>query len=553
MGYALMWLESVAAALVLFAAALAVCVQATRWKKVSVVLLGLVVVIPVALALILIFTGGSMTFISLAYGKPAMLWLAVFLGGCGFVIVRGLKKQDDVRAASHWPVKILFLFFVVALALNFMTFMNIDARVKASLATIRIEAGAMALSVAPPKILDRDNAALLYDKAFLSVTHANDKMPTSKTKMSDWLKETTDPELREYLKLQKNSLALLKRAAAMPGCYFDRDYSQPNLSMQLPELAHMRSGARLLGMSARSKAADNDIRGAIEDVAAVRGMARHMSAEPLLISGLVAVAIASVANDTLEKILRSVQPSVQDLAALNAEGGISFPRALRRCMIGEQAFGLAAFASISGEGDGRYMYQNIGLEPELDVVLGPIWRVFLLPDDLRSYRRQLNDLRDAMAYRNKYTDYKARAAQFEKNINNTGILTGMLAILSRTYVSFLRAEAQQFLAEAAVAACAYRAKTGAFPPNLESLVPDFLAEVPIDPFDDQPIRFINSGDGATLYSVSDNLKDDGGLNRDPDKGDIVFRIGNAKDTDVPPANANGAKGKGAPPAVKGSF
>jgi len=45
-----------------------------------------------------------------------------------------------------------------------------------------------------------------------------------------------------------------------------------------------------------------------------------------------------------------------------------------------------------------------------------------------------------------------------------------------------------------------------------NLVPEFLAAVPADPFNEQPIKYKHAGTGYRIYSVGIDGDDDGGLN-----------------------------------------
>lgn len=56
------------------------------------------------------------------------------------------------------------------------------------------------------------------------------------------------------------------------------------------------------------------------------------------------------------------------------------------------------------------------------------------------------------------------------------------------------------------------AHTG-LPDSLEALVPDFLDRVPLDPFDDQPLRYRRVGEGFVVYAVGENMVDDGGVRK----------------------------------------
>ena len=56
---------------------------------------------------------------------------------------------------------------------------------------------------------------------------------------------------------------------------------------------------------------------------------------------------------------------------------------------------------------------------------------------------------------------------------------------------------------------AYEEMTGQLPEALEALVPDYLPAVPRDPFDGRSFRY--SAERRLVYSVGENLVDDGGM------------------------------------------
>jgi hypothetical protein len=58
----------------------------------------------------------------------------------------------------------------------------------------------------------------------------------------------------------------------------------------------------------------------------------------------------------------------------------------------------------------------------------------------------------------------------------------------------------------------HRLATGTYPKALGELVPRFVAKVPLDPMDGQPLRYRLNADGTfTLYSVGPNHADDNGV------------------------------------------
>ncbi|HYW79334.1 MAG TPA: hypothetical protein VE890_07130, partial [Thermoguttaceae bacterium] len=56
----------------------------------------------------------------------------------------------------------------------------------------------------------------------------------------------------------------------------------------------------------------------------------------------------------------------------------------------------------------------------------------------------------------------------------------------------------------------YRLETGELPDTLADLMPDYLSEVPEDPFSSSPLIYRRAGDEYVLYSVGKDGIDDGG-------------------------------------------
>ncbi len=56
----------------------------------------------------------------------------------------------------------------------------------------------------------------------------------------------------------------------------------------------------------------------------------------------------------------------------------------------------------------------------------------------------------------------------------------------------------------------YLAEHGELPKRLEQLVPDYLPELPLDPFSERPLVYRPDGSSWLLYSIGPDHKDDGG-------------------------------------------
>jgi hypothetical protein len=94
---------------------------------------------------------------------------------------------------------------------------------------------------------------------------------------------------------------------------------------------------------------------------------------------------------------------------------------------------------------------------------------------------------------------------------------------------FLQSTAELRLTAAALALERYRLRYGQYPDALDELAPDFVPAVPVDPANGGPLRYCFTDTGVAVYSISMNLKDDGGISTAPYRhwrwdGDIVFEL-----------------------------
>jgi hypothetical protein len=92
-----------------------------------------------------------------------------------------------------------------------------------------------------------------------------------------------------------------------------------------------------------------------------------------------------------------------------------------------------------------------------------------------------------------------------------------------------RGEAWSRLVQLAFAAAAFRNEHGRLPPKLADLAPRYMHEIPLDPFVDRPFLYRLDQNGAAIYSVGPNGKDDGGVVSEedevvPEGDDIVVRL-----------------------------
>ncbi len=91
------------------------------------------------------------------------------------------------------------------------------------------------------------------------------------------------------------------------------------------------------------------------------------------------------------------------------------------------------------------------------------------------------------------------------------MLSESIQSIGKTFSRAMRAESTKQLSVAAIALKRFQLKRGSLPEKLSELTPEFLTTAPIDPVDGQPLRYRRNADGTfLLYSIGEDGKDDGG-------------------------------------------
>jgi hypothetical protein len=535
MGYVLLWIENVATVVLLIAWLTA---ATARWRS-----RGARVVVPVLAALIIL--GGASVLVTgtgflhshgvvrgglFWYG---LTWAVALALGSALVFWRGWSAGPDGPAARTWPRGWLGLALGVALALHVITISNMDLAMKVQLAALRAEAGAKIITLTPPPPAERDNAAPVYHEAFAALTPAGSMPPVWQARGPAWLDlgtplDAKDAELDKLLQREERGLALVRRAAALPACSFERDWLQSS-DLVLPELDKMRHAADLLTVKARWHAARGEAGPALDNVAAILGMARHIN-DPILVSLLFSARCHRQGIAALEEVLLLTRPSPKELARFKLPEAAFGGQAQRTIQMEEAAIGLLVILSVTAptDGVGSRWFESEFDRAGLWILDSPLYRIFFLADDLAAYRRYMRWMQELA--RRPYAEARGEWEQLKGALRSErggGILSGLiLPAADRVVVAAARADAAQRLAQVALAAESYRHKHGKLPAAPEQLVPDFLPRLPADPFAAAPLRWRRDGAELVLYSVGPDGDDDHGAVRkdeDPD-GDIAFRL-----------------------------
>jgi hypothetical protein len=538
MGYLLLWVESVCAAVVLLAVVTALAAQARGWwiqRRVP-ILFGALMIVCAGLAATFVWHVRFNTPILLNGFGSVLSWGILFILTAVVVLILGLKPgPEGGPRARAWPLRRLVLALGALLVLTWITFANLDTAMKMQLESLRADAGARIVALAPTRIPAGVNATPIYLDAFELMAPEMPNPVVGAEMKFDWKKyDRTSVDLKSkeflaFLQGQQAALSLLREGAAKPGCWFERDYFQGFGGF--PDLRQFQRGTTLLAYDALASANRGDGRQALQDVAAIFGIARQLD-EPGLGSLLESIDIEEKGLRVLQDVLERAPPKKEDLELVSLHPSEPYRRMLHRAMQMDEAVGLSYFGMLSTEPLPHFLLTLESRDgnkesPFLAAVFGSsFYRVYMLADDLEDYRRHMSEVQE-LCRRPQYQTIAAITAFEQRSRRKHGILTHLISpALDLCLMRVAMGEAVHRLSRLGLAATAYRLKHGKFPASLEAMCPELMPRIPVDPYDGKPMRMKTDGTDLLIYSIGANLKDDGGA-EDPRRSfqdDIVFRL-----------------------------
>jgi len=333
--------------------------------------------------------------------------------------------------------------------------------------------------------------------------------------------EAVEALLRKY----DASLGAMHEAAELDGAACYPVEFGDGFFMLLDHVQRVRGGARLLTLQAHVAAHRGDPRGAARSIRAIFSLARSLEREPVLVSLMVRLACDGIAREQLKKLLPSVGFSDADLARLqDVLRAIDYHDGLYRGMLGERAMGIHTFENPNPS------------EEENPIPAGGFWR-FTQGGGFVFYLEHMGGL--VVAAKQPWPQALRAADQAEAKLDDlaagaspltkvTHVFPLLLApAIGAAFEATARNVAMNGAADAAIAIELYRRRHGKLPERLKQLVPDFLPQIPTDPFDGQPLKYVVREEEYLIYSVGRDRVDNGGT-ADPEHADfepdMVFRV-----------------------------
>ena len=456
--------------------------------------------------------------------------------GSGLILLRGTQPDGGgwkTVPAANWSPLALFTLFLLTKSVTAGTILFLNQTVAAKAQALQNEAAILMTTHLPPNLSDLENAEGLYRGASV-IFEEDDEFQGF---LQDTAESSGDPLTLEeiaFLNRHAETLEILRQAAARPTCRFIRDYSRPSVDMLLPEIQFFRNAARILSVSARHQVSLGAIPAALRDVISIMNISRHASSEPILISGLVGLAIDSIAIDTLIDVLPFID--ADNLALLKRDeihNFLSTPPSLAKNIYGEEAFGLYVFSIFGTGGFDQWQLASFIMDDldvpdsivQQDTFFNPAlaaYRIFLFPQDLTAYQQTMHTYQRVAESSDSYAAKQTTLKRIEDDFSSgrpKGFVTALLTpAIGKAIENVEEARMRHTTALVAIAATEFRITHDSLPEKAASLVPDFLPFLPKDAFlKDSRLRYSNKDDGVAIYSVGPNGKDDGGPGPDMDK------------------------------------
>ncbi len=318
---------------------------------------------------------------------------------------------------------------------------------------------------------------------------------------------------REFLERHRDLFTELLTLRDKPGGRFDlkKDTGKGVLSMILPELTHVRAAAKLARLDGMLRLIDGDTAGAADAVHLQIAISATLNEHPSLIGRLVQVAVQALAVKTVEDTLRVGELDVATLNRLTTTLAGSLGRSpMKWALWGERAFFVGTCDELAAGKISPSQLMSIDGGGGEGVVLPFLPAMFVRHNQacgVEMYSWLVDAVDDPVALIQAAQRIEVEAPKLPVT---QALVRVMLPSLIRAVILNVRLQAELRCAIAALAAERFRLKSGRLPTSLDELVPEFLGEVPVDPFDGKAMRFAIIDEGIVIYSVNENLIDDGG-------------------------------------------
>jgi hypothetical protein len=361
------------------------------------------------------------------------------------------------------------------------------------------------------KLPDADNAAYYYKQA-IATLNPNAESPAA----SNYTYNGYPPFPRKWYAMAEASAAankpafdLVREGRKHPRVQWTSQYRSPLLNLLLPHLNGIRNLANHVGDDALLQHLKGNDAEAIEQIKDIWALSQAAEQQSFLISHLVAVGVRALALNRLEVIAPEL--TIQGRSPTTRPGDRPASREqideLLAMILDEEAEHAAAAHAYAGER--LFQIDSILYYPKASKLLWPMFQL-----DAVSSMHNMDKLIASTTQPTLQTSLAATSGSMSPvPLNLAHVMSRtMVPSLNRARTTDFRVAAEARLAATIIAVRLYRLDhNDQFPPTLDALVPNYLAEVPDDPMSSGPskVGYVPPGKGPhpLVYSVGEDYVD----------------------------------------------
>ena len=456
---------------------------------------------------------------------------------------------------------------ILAILLSVVHHYELRSAVEKYISSLRAKGEPMDLAqVIPPSVPPEKNSAPLFWKAVALFTTNGDMLATNQWanlhgvapgKAIDYQAQpilrfedgsNTWDQLQEAMRRNGEAFKLLAQITNGAIFDFNLQYAQ-RFEMKITNLVFEKITVYKLTAGAIFDLHDGDVAAAGKKLQTCLALVAGNADERTAISQLVRIAMAQIAVAGTWEFLQSSNLTDEPLAGLqNSWSQPEFIQAWERSLPVERegdSTTVAAWQNSRSEFQHyfdvqRQAMKSLGTDIEggdsywnnqklkIKIFLWRYWWSY--PDQLR-YLKGYEALADAAKFAETNGAYGTALQDQKSKLDRLGISdlrssfdsiftgrTDFHSMLSESIVTLanvtrkvMQVETARRVVITAIALKRYQLKHGKYPAGLDSLAPEFVSAVPLDPVDGKPLRYRPNPDGTfLLYSIGGNGVDDGG-------------------------------------------
>lgn len=341
------------------------------------------------------------------------------------------------------------------------------------------------------------------------------------------LDDQTRSTITKLLDENTEAIRLLGRAAQFAHCRYPAD-SIPGMNVRPPDSREFHFIVSLFCLKAALHVEEGNWKSAVDATINAYRLADSLAEDPVIVSQMLRRICQMRATAMLERTLNRASVDAEHLERLQQTlAAACDPNALEKAFICEQCFTLDNFRQPLDVGSAAYFRGLTPIRLRMARLSGTLDLVQIRYMDwtdkyIAVVRRPLHERVQAAADIQNQRD----------RLHDRGVfLSEILPAFHGVIFSEAEHLARLLTARTALAVEQYHAAAGRWPGQLTDLVPEYLAQMPRDPFDGQSLRYHRRPNGYIVYSVGRDLTDNGGAEKastgkgqtQPD-GDIPFTV-----------------------------